>query len=406
MKGRPALEVADIFRAHGPAWREAQRGHLSLAQLRVMSAIEQCRSAALGGHVLRCEGCGVDQVAYNSCRHRSCPQCAGLERERWLAGWQARLLDCPHHHVVFTVPHDLLWLWRYNKRLFADALFWAASQALLELLADEQYLGARPGLLAALHTWGQTLCEHVHLHVLVTAGGLTPYGRWKRTTRSCLLPRQVLMVKFRGKLRCRLLRLLNQGRLKLPPGTSESHARGQLNKLGRTTCSVKILERYAHGRGVATYLARYLKGGPLPPQRLLSCRDGVVRFSYRDNRDPDDESGRGKRKVMSLPADEFLARWLEHVPPPNLQTVRAYGLYAACKREELAVARQHLGQPPLPAEPKKMSWQEFCVRLGRSKEAYCPVCGEELQILATFQRGRDPPQPYGTSSRGPEHEAA
>lgn len=398
------VTIGDILRQHLDGF--ATRHWRPAYQLQAAQRMRDCRTAALGGHVIGCPEGHVQRIAYNSCRHRSCPQCAQLERERWLSGWKARLLDCPHHHVVFTVPHELLWLWRYNKRLFSSALFWAASQSLMELLADEKYLGARPGLLAALHTWGQTLCEHVHLHVLVTAAGLTAYGRWKQSTRSCLLPRQVLMMKFRGKLRSRLLRLLNQGRLTLPADKTETHLRNQLNKLGRTTCSVKILQRYAHGHGVATYLARYLKGGPLPAQRLLSCRGGLVRFSYRDNRDLDDTSGRGKRKVLSLPVDEFLSRLLEHVPPPNLQTVRGYGLYAGCKHAELAVARQRLGQPPLAAEPENISWQELCVRLGRSEEASCPVCGKQLKVLATFPRGRAPPKSSATSLRGPEHEAA
>ena len=144
----------------------------------------------------------------------------------------------------------------------------------------------------------------------------------------------------------------------------------------------------------------------MPPPRLLSCQRGVVRFSYRDNRDPDDGSGRGKRKMLPLPVDEFLSRLLEHVPPPNLQTVRGYGLYAGCKRGELEVARERLGQPPLATEPEPISWQALCVRLGRSEQAYCPVCGEELQLLTRFGRGRDPPWPSLASSRGPEHEAA
>ena len=397
------VTIQDILRRHFDDF--AARHRLPVYQLQAAERMRDCRTQAMGGHVIGCPHGHIHRIAYNSCRHRSCPQCAGLERERWLGSWQARLLDCPHHHVVFTVPHDLLWLWRYNKRLLADALFWAASQALLELLGDEKYLGARVGLLAALHTWGQTLCQHVHLHVLVTAGGLTAYGKWKQSTRSCLLPRKVLMIKFRGKLRSRLLRLLNQGRLTLPEEMSQSRVRGQLNKLGRTNCNVKILERYAHGRGVATYLARYLRGGPLPRERLLSCQQGVVRFSYRDNRDRDG-SGQGKRKTLLLPVDEFLSRLLEHVPPPNLQTVRGYGLYAGCKRAELQVARQRLGQPPLVAEPAPISWQELCVRLGRREQAYCPVCGEELQLLARFVRGRDPPRHYVAFLPGPEHEAA
>lgn len=384
------VTIQDILRRH---LDQFVAGHSRPAyQLQAAWRLRDCRTAAMGGHVIGCPHGHVQRIAYNSCRHRSCPQCSALERERWLASWQAKLLDCPHHHVVFTVPHELLPLWRYNKELFTSGLFWAASQALLELLADAKYLGARVGLLAALHTWGQTLCEHVHLHVLVTSGGLTERGSWKRSTRSSLLPRQVLMIKFRGKLRQRLLRLLKQGRLKLPPETSKTQVRSQLNKLGRTPWNVKILERYRHGRGVATYLARYLKGGPLPSQRLLSCRNGIVRFSYRDNRDRQSDRRRGKRKQLPLPVETFLSRLLEHVPPPNLHTVRAYGLYASSKQADLNEARKCLGQPAWFATATTVSWQDLCDRAGQGESARCPVCGERLAVLAMFPRGREPPR--------------
>ena len=182
-------------------------------------------------------------------------------------------------------------------------------------------------------------------------GGLTADGQWVEPKKSCLLPRAVLMQKFRGKFLAYLEKALKRGELVLPPDLTEAQARSLLNRLGRVDWHVKILERYDHGAGVLTYLARYLKGGPISHGRLLDCRDGVVRFRYRDNRDRDAEDGQGRRKILSLAVDQFLARLLEHVPPPNLQTIRGYGLYANNKQAQLAVARERFGQTPRPAKP-------------------------------------------------------
>lgn len=368
----------------------AARRPLSADMRRAAWRMRNCRTAAMGGHVISCPHGHVHRIAYNSCRHRSCPQCSLLPRECWLSDWRARLLDCPHFHVIFTTPHDLLPLWRYNKRGFASALFAAASRALLELLADEKYLGARVGLLAALHTWSQTLAGHVHLHVLVTAGGLTESGRWRAAKKSCLLPRKVLMLVFRGKLRDELLKALNRGELTLPPGTSEAGLRSLLNKLGRLVWNVKILDRYDHGQGVATYLARYLKGGPISNGRLLALRGGRVFFRCRAS--DGGESGRRRPPRISLAVDDFLARLLEHVPPRNLQTVRGYGLYAGNRRERLNGARRAVGQAPLPQPlPAGPTWQELCERGGNGHSARCPVCGAELIVHSHFGRGRAPP---------------
>jgi hypothetical protein len=332
----------------------------------------------------------MQRVAYNSCRQRSCPQCSGLPRESWLEHWKTRLLDCPHFHVIFTTPHQLIPLWRYNKALFAAALFAAASQALLELLGDAKYLGARVGLLAALHTWSQTLAAHVHLHVLVTAGGLTEDGRWQAAKKSCLLPRQVLMIVFRGKLRAELLRALERGELAIPPDTNEAAVRSLLNKLGRVVWNIKILDRYDHGAGVATYLARYLRGGPIGNSRLSAVRNGRVFFRYRVS--SSGASDRGRRETMSLEVDEFLSRLLEHVPPSGLHTVRGYGLYAGNQRARLDGARQSLGQTPLAqswTEPP--DWQELCAKMGQAEAGHCPVCRARLVVHSHFRPGRGPP---------------
>ena len=321
---------------------------------------------------------------------------------------KTRLLDCPHSHSTLTTPQDLIPLWRYNKKPFADLLFHAGTDTLRELLADAKYLGALPGLLAGLHTWGQQEQIHIHLHVLITWGGLNADGQWVEPKRRCLLPRQVLMEKFRGKFLAYLRKALDKGQLVLPPDLSEAQAQSLLNRLGRVVWNVKIFDPYEHGRGVATYLARYLKGGPLSNGRLVDCRDGVVRFWYCDNRDPDETEGRGRRKILPLPVDEFLSRLLEHVPPPGLQTVRPYGLYASSKRPQRAVARAQWGQEAEPAERPKLSWWELCERLGIEVQQVCPVCGAPLVAHGRFPRGRysrlDHPSPPPLPPRDEEPE--
>lgn len=366
----------------------AARQPLSPDMFHAAVQMRDCRTAAMGGHVNSCPDGHFDQIAYNSCRHRCCPQCNGLPRGRWLEGWERRLLPCPHYHTIFTTPHELLPLWRYNKQLFANKLFEAASQSLRELLDDPRYLGARAGLLAALHTWSQMLAGHVHLHMLCTAGGLDAEGNWVEAKKSCLLPRQVLMRKFRGKFRALLLKALSKGDLKVPPDTTAARLRGLLNRLGRTTWNVKILPRYEHGTGVAKYLARYLKGGPIGNRRLLAVRDGRVLFRYRLPASAGMD--RTRQGIASLSVDEFLGRLLEHVPPRRFQTVRGYGLYSGNQHSHLDQASVALGQVP-PEQQPPLPWQELCEQAGHAEAGKCPVCGKLLIAHRHFARGRSPP---------------
>jgi hypothetical protein len=290
---------------------------------------------------------------------------------------------------VFTTPQELVPLWRYNKAMFASTLFAAASQSLMELLKDPQFLGGRPGLLASLHTWSQTLAAHVHLHVLVTGGGLDAEGNWIAAKKDCLLPRKVLMIKFRGKFRAMLLELIANGKLTLPPDSKPNQWQSQLNRLGRVPWNVKLMERYEHGTGVATYLANYLKGGPIGNKRLISDHAGEIKFRYRQ---PTSEHGEVPRQgTVKLPADEFIARYLEHVPPKGFQTVRGYGLYSGNQHSRLEDAHRALGNPP-PVRPLvRISWQEFIRSLGHTPICCCPVCGAKL-ISETCRRPiRAPP---------------
>jgi hypothetical protein len=340
---------------------------------RAVFLLRHCRTARLGGHVRRCPHGHVESVHYNSCKHRTCPQCSWMQIERWLSVEKERLLRCPHFHVVFTIPSELRTLWRYNRKTFGTLLFQTASQSLMELLADGKYLGARPGLLLALHTWTKRLTLHPHIHALVTGGGLNEEGQWKSTRTKWLLPKRVLMHKYRGKLRALLLAALEQGKLRLPPDVRESQVRGLLNRMGRLRMNVKILERYDHGQGVTTYLARYLRGGPIANRRLVSFQDGDVTFRFLDRRQTDTEP---QMKLERIPVLRFLLRYLQHVPPKGFQMVRRYGLYANTKTDALNAARRQLSQPKW-STPPRPSWAELLERLGVREGTRCPVCGSE-----------------------------
>jgi hypothetical protein len=354
--------------------------------------MQQCRTACLGGHVNSCPQGHFHQIAYNSCRHRSCPLCNWLPREQWLEGWKTRLLECPHQHCVFTLPHELNPLWRYNKAGFGDLLFRAASESLRELLADDKYLGGRVGLLCALHTWNQTLEGHVHLHVLVTAGGLGPEGQWLEPKKSCLLPRKVLMRKFRGKFRALLREAVAREQLRLPPHLTAADVERLLAELTRVPWNVKILERYRSGVGVATYLARYLKGGPIGNSRLVKLEEGQVFFRYRLG---SQHGGDGRRQaVTSLPVDEFLGRLLEHVPPRRYQAVRGYGLYCGNQHSQLPEARRALAMPEPHTDDgsRQLRWQQWCEQAGLLVASRCPHCGALLISHSHFEPGQPPPR--------------
>lgn len=341
--------------------------------------LAHCRTAVLGGHVLRCEEGHVEAVFYNSCRHRCCPQCSSTPRDQWLELWHEKMLSTPAYHIVFTVPQDLVPLWRMNKQPFANLLMHASKDSLLTLLADPQYLGAKPGLLGALHTWSQTLAAHPHCHFLVTAGGLSPDGQWLKPKRDCLLPRAVIMHMFRGKLVALLKEAITTGELTLPEGKTLANMLALLQRLRRATWNVKLLERYDHAQGVTKYLAKYLRGGPISNQRLIWLRDGQVKFSYLDRR----EGKPPRRTTMTLPVETFLQRWAQHVPPKGMHTVRAFGLYASGNGDQLAIARRLISPPapPTPAQPAAVLAQPA------AEPKVCSRCGAPLQA---FPLVRDP----------------
>jgi len=387
--------LQEILRCIYPKYCTAHRLPVYLHQ--AVWALMTCRTAELGGHVEACPEGHVERIHYNSCKHRACPRCAFIQGQEWLTAKLQLLLPCDYYHVIFTLPHDLAPLWRWNVRRMTALLFGAMRDTTLEFLHDPKYLGATPGMLAALHTWGQTLVLHPHLHCLITAGGVTAEGQWQEAKRSFLFPIRAVSVVFRGKFLAALRRELEARRVQLPPDLSEQKVHNLLNKLGRKKWNVHIRERYAHGRGVLTYLSRYLRGGPIAEKRLLSSSAQAVTFWYADNREPDAQ-GRGTRKTLSLSAKEFLARLLTHVPPPGLQVVRSFGVFATSARPVLATCRAQLGAMEEPAaEPTEtLSPSDHPVFCRWLRPRICPQCGRTLFVRETFGPGalRSPPEVY------------
>jgi hypothetical protein len=382
----PALEVAEIFRAHGAVWRAAHAGHLSLGQLKVMSAIEACRTAALGGHVERCENCAHSQIAYNSCRNRHCPKCQGAAAQDWLADREAELLPVPYFHVVFTLPAaigDLAWS---NKTVVYDLLFKAAAETLLTLAADPQHLGARIGLTAVLHTWGSALTHHPHVHVIVPGGGIAFDGsRWIAGRPGFLLPVRVLSRLFRRLFLDGLARAQAAGRLGFF-GTQAHLAQPEafsalLAALRRIEWVVYCKRPFSGPAAVLAYLARYTHRVAISNSRLIACDADGVSFRWTDYR----AKGRQRSKVMRLSVDEFIRRFLLHVLPDGFHRIRHYGLFGngvrqanlARVRALLAVADKAMADAPAPDAPIE-------------SPRCCPCCGGRMIIIEWFAGGCAP----------------
>ncbi len=393
MQGRPALEVADIFRAYGPAWREVQRGHLSLAQLRVMSAIEQCRSAALGGHVLRCEGCGVDQVAYNSCRNRHCPKCQSSAAQRWLDARQADLLPVEYFHVVFTLPAQVADIAHSNKALLYGLLFDIAAETLLTIAADPKRLGAKIGATLVLHTWGSALTHHPHVHGIVPGGGLSADGKhWVACRPGFFLPVRVLSRLFRRRFLEELVQLHALGQLRFfgeHAGLADAAAfKTWLAPLRKTEWVVYAKRPFAGPEAVLAYLSRYTHRVAISNRRLVSLDENGVSFRWKDYRAKDQT----RHKTMTLSPQEFMRRFLLHVLPARFHRIRHYGLLAnGNRRTNLALARELLQVAPPASDAAATAEQEE-----PTPTFVCRHCGQGLIVLQVFQRDcsiRAPPTP-------------
>ena len=333
--------MQDIFAAHFDSYAAARSLHPR--ELRAAWCIRHCYTATVGSHAMVCPEGHFLHLQYHACRHRSCPRCADQPRQLWVASQLQRLLPCPHVHIVFTLPHVLLPLWSFNRSAMASLLFDCVRDTLLELMTDPKRLGVCAGLIMALHTWGRTLSRHPHVHCLLTAGGIDSAGLWKGGNSKFLLPLKPLQLLFRGKFLARLRCALIASHLRLPPEQPPAHWHSCIRQLHRAHWNIEIEPPYDHARGLALYLARYVKGGPLPNDRTLSIdSNDLVRFDYTDHRD-------GRRKTLCLHAHAFIARVLWHAPPAGLRTVRYAGLYSSPHREQYRLARRHLAPEPMPA---------------------------------------------------------
>ncbi|MCA0340548.1 MAG: IS91 family transposase [Proteobacteria bacterium] len=389
---RASIEVADIFRAAGPAYRATHAGRLSLAQLKVMSAIENCRTAALGGHVEACEDCGQWRIAYNSCRNRHCPKCEGAAARTWLAEREADLLPVGYFHVVFTMPAEVADIAFQNKALVYDLLFKAASETMLTIAADPKHLGARIGITAVLHTWGSAMTHHPHVHMIVPGGGIAPDGScWISSRPAFLLPVRVLGKLFRRHFLTRLVALHDAGRLGFFGTLAHlAERRAFLRHLAavrKKRWVVYAKAPFAGPEAVLAYLSRYTHRVAISNSRLMAFDQDGVTFRYKDYR----RDGADRQQVMTLAVDEFIRRFLMHVLPRGFHRIRHYGLLAgSARRASLALARKLLdvAAPPdddTPGEP----------------DAYrppCLCCGGRMIVIEVFERWRQPRGPPDASS--------
>lgn len=393
---RPSLEVADILRAHGEAFRRAHAGRLSLGQLKVMSAIEACRTAELGGHVARCEACERLAVSYNSCRNRHCPKCQGQAARAWLEERQADLLPVPYFHVVFTLPAPIAAIAFQNKALVYGLLFKAAAQTLTTIAADPKHLGARIGLIGVLHTWGSALTHHPHVHCIVPGGGVSPDGqRWVACRKGFFLPVRVLSRLFRRLFNEKLAAAHAQGALSFfgeLAGLADPKAfAAHLAPLRRTEWVVYAKPPFGGPAAVLAYLARYTHRVAISNHRLVSLDDHAVRFRWKDYRTADAATGAVKIKTMALSPNEFIRRFLLHVLPAGFHRIRHYGFLAkgpqAPALDQLrslitAQAGEPAASPPEPEAP--------AAEPPPAASRACPCCGGALRLVEVFSRGQPP----------------
>ena len=388
---RPALEVADIFRDHGLAWRRANHGHVSHAQLNVMNAIEDCRTAALGGHVARCENeaCGHTVIAYNSCRNRHCPKCQGSQAREWMEARKAELLEVPYFHVVFTLPPKIGAIAYQNKAIIYDLLLKASAETLLTIAADPKRLGVKIGFTSVLHTWGSAMTHHPHVHMIVPGGGIALDGsRWISSSEDYLLPVPVLSRLFCGKMLALLKAAHAQNQLQFFGRSAELADKAAfktfLKPLYQTRWHVYAKRPFAGPQQVLAYLARYTHRVAISNNRLVSADEAGITFRYKDYR----IKGPGRSKTMTLAPGEFIRRFMLHVLPKGFHRIRHYGLLASCrtKAEKLAHARELIAAAaPAPTIMRQLPTDGVATE---DNPPYpCPCCGARMLIIETFAAG-------------------
>lgn len=377
---RAALELADVLRRHGTTYREAHADSLSHAQRRVMSAIERCRTAALGGHVEQCDTCGHQRIAYNSCGNRHCPKCQSLARAQWLDDRQADLLPVPYFHVVFTIPEQIASIAFQNKRVVYDILFQATAETLHTIAAEPRHLGAAIGFIAILHTWGQNLVHHPHLHCVVPGGGLAPDGsRWVACKPGFFLPVRVLSRLFRRLFLERLQHAFDTGELRFFSSLTHLSEPAQFARYlaGPRHAEWVVYAKQPFGgpQQVLDYLGRYTHRVAISNDRLVSLTDGHVTFRWKDYRRPD------KPRVMQLPPLEFIRRFLLHVLPRGLQRIRHYGLLSNRLRESRLTACRHLLKVEPDREARSAPEPDY-------RDRYAKLTGRSLYDCPVCSRGR------------------
>ena len=393
---RQPLEVADIFRAQGSAWRRARAGHLSLGQLKVMSAIERCRTVALGGHVARCQDCAHIQIAYNSCRNRHCPKCQGAAAKNWLQARQAELLPVAYYHVVFTLPGPIADIAYHNKAAIYDILFKASAETLITIAADPKHLGARIGTTAVLHTWGSAMTHHPHVHMIVPGGGISLDGqRWVSCKPGFFLPVRVLSRLFRRLCLDKLAAAHDAGRLNFfgdHVPLAEHHAFATyLAPLRNGEWVVYAKPPFGGPEAVLAYLARYTHRVAIANSRLISADNNDVTFRFKDYR----VKGRERHKTMTVGTHEFIRRFLIHVLPSGFHRIRHYGLFANGGRvRNIARARELLRVPA----PRDETGADRSIDEPQGGAHACPCCGGPMIVIETFERGAQP--------RAPPHQGA
>ena len=383
-----AVTLQEILQTSFAAYTEAHK--VPRRVWKAAHAVMRCRTAALGGHVRRCPQGHVTEIWDNSCRHRACPRCCTQRISQWLDGWQQQVLPTDHFHVIFTLPRELHALWQWNRAQMTEVLFRSVRETLLTLRGDPKWLGAQPGILAALHTWGRTLTLHPHVHCLVSGGGLDTDGQWQGVRTGYLLPVAVVRALFRGKVLGAIETLWLTGQLTTLPHWDEDGVRRVLVAAARQQWNIRIAERYPHGRGVMQYLARYVRGGPIKDHRFVAFDGRQVTFRYGNHRDLD-EAGTPCQAELTLSVDEFLRRWSEHVPLPGVHTVRAWGLYASTQRPKLGHCREQLPEQEAPQvvptgtanhspHDRHHPWEQ------------CPVCHQPMVLVQVLPRAGAPPR--------------
>ncbi len=394
---RPTLEIADIFRAHGPSWRQAHAGHVSLTQLKVMSAIEACRTEALGGHVAGCAKCGHHHIAYNSCKNRHCPKCQGPAARDWMAARTEDLLPVEYFHVVFTLPAEIGQIAFWSKTAVYSLLFRASAETVMTIAADPKRLGARVGITSVLHTWGSALTHHPHVHMIVPGGGLSPDGtRWIACRPGFFLHVRVLSRLFRRLFIEGLMDLHRAGQLVFfnnMVGLNDADAfAARLTMFRKSEWVVYAKPPFGGPETVLAYLSRYTHRVAISNSRLVSADATTVAFRWKDYR----IKAGDRQKVMRLATDEFIRRFLIHVLPDGFHRIRHYGLLASANRKaNIARIRTLLG-----AEQPRPQPQASAEIIPLTLREPCPCCGGPMRIVEIFRRGQKP------RSRAPPREQA